>query len=77
MVRLGQAKAADPLASRELRVLKDTLAEIDSKEIRLLDEMLAQTVTREVYEKMAKTEAHAITGEVKIAEELRCVEGGK
>lgn len=42
------------LAKRELEAAKRTIAEIENKEIRLLDEMLAQTVTREVYEKMAK-----------------------
>lgn len=43
------------LASRELKTLKRTVAEIEGKEIRLLDEMLAQTLTRETYEKVAKT----------------------
>jgi len=48
-------KRRQQLASRELRALKRTITEIESKGIRLLDEMLARTVTREVYEKMAKT----------------------
>jgi hypothetical protein len=43
------------LAHRELGGLKRTVDEVEQKEMRLLDEMLAGTVTREVYERMAKT----------------------